>query len=465
MSKRSECSIFLISESETVRADFGGKNAQRIIHFARAPRSSTDSIAEAMGQLLDQRKLGRRCFVFETSIWCQIVTVPQRSIEDILPNELQNALKFEVETLSGVDADNSALGIAKLANEDPAQASFWINVVNSEQFESVSEVAKSRGAKWVCLAHPAGFVADAIGSGRKSHTIEFWDNVAVLLHHKTPVNIIGRTGLWREQLHLDSETDLTPYLILSQSMEATGEGLESTPVNSLDDEEHLKSWLQCAARRGLSDSANSFPLVKTFEQVVTSSAPSITFYRVIAAAIVALFCVWHWNWLESNRKRTELEILELERPAIEKRSSDQQLAKILEQRSSLEQAANETQLKIKKIEFLLEFQSGRLGKLLDELKTLRTDDLVINKIELDEQGIVVSGLSLRSNSAPEFAKKLTTVVQPLGWDVDPATQTGKNQLKDGGPYEFSILLIDVGPGQPVIGSGTKPEKVSRTNPI
>ncbi len=462
MSKRSECSIFLITDSEVVRADFSGKRNLKLLHFQKVARDVSLSSADSMQLVLgDKRKVGRQCFVFETSVWSQIVSVPRRSIEDIRPEELQNALKFEVETLSGVEAENSALGIFRLRDDDLSQASFWINVATSELFESVSQTLKAYGAKWVSLAHPAGFGTE---SGRGYQRIELWENVAVLVEKGVPQVIAGLTPLWQEQLGVDSSTDgKKQKSIFVQSEQLAGDELSDFRVLSLDDEETLKLWLTAAAARGQSDSVNSFPLVKTFDQVVTTSTLSTTFYRLLSVGMVSLFCFWHWNWLDGKQEHTAQEIVELEQPALDKRGFDQQLAQAVEQHSKLKQDANDAKLKMKKIEHLLDFQKGRLGELLAQLKRLRTEDLVIRKIELHESGIVVSGLALKSSSAPELANQLTSAVKPVGWNVDSASQVGKNQLKDGGPYEFSILLEDVGPGQR-LGSPVKPEKISHNNP-
>lgn len=462
MSKRSECTIFLITESEVVRADFAGRRNLRLLDFQKHSRDVSLTASESLQLVLGgKHKAGRNCLVFETSVWSQVVSVPQRSIEDIQPEELQNALKFEVETLSGVDAENSALGIFRLQDENLAQASFWINVANSDLFESVSQTLKSNGAKWVSLAHPAGFASDGSRTGKK---IELWENVAILMNGKAPQAISGLTPHWLEQLGLaDEKEKLDRVSVLVQNSELVGEETKISTSRSLENEETLKTWLQAAATRGLSESVNSFPLVKTFDHVVTTSALSTTFYRLVAVGLIGLFCFAHWSWLDKNQNKVDEEIVKLERPALDKRGFDQELAQTLELRSNLEQDSNAGKAKMKKIEYLLEFQKGRLGKLLEQLKNLRTDDLVINEIQFHEKGIVVSGLTLKSKSAHELAAKLTDVAKStMGWDVNPASQVGKNQLKDGGPYEFSILLEDVGPGQRLANQG-KTDKTTRSS--
>lgn len=462
MSKRGDCTIFLITESEVVRADFAGRRNIKLLDFQKQTRDVSLTAAEAIQLVFDgKRKVGRNCLVFETSVWSQVVSVPQRSIEDIQPEELQNALKFEVETLSGVDAENSALGVFRLEDDNLTQASFWTNVANRDLFESVSQTLKSAGAKWVSLAHPAGFANDGTRNARK---VELWENVAILLDNSAPIAIAGLTPHWPEQLGLDNTPEsLKRVSVLVQEPGLIGQEAKVSTSRSLDDDETLKMWLQSAATRGLSERVNSFPLVKTFDQVVSTSTLSTTFYRLVAVILVGLFCLWHWNWLDQGQKKIDEEITKLEKPALDKRGFDQQLTQTLQQRSDLEQDSSASKARMKKIEYLLDFQKGRLGQLLEELKKLRTEDLVINEIQLHERGIVVSGLTLKSNSAHEFAAKLTDVAKPtMGWDVNPATQVGKNQLRDGGPYEFSILLEDVGPGQRLSNQG-KTDKTIRSS--
>lgn len=460
MSKRSECSIFLITDSDIVRADFSGRRNARLLSFQKVAREVSLSPAESLELVLGGKgKVGRQCWVFETSVWSQIVSVPQRSIEDIQPDELKNALKFEVETLSGVEAENSALGIHQLHDEDRTQASFWINVATSELFENVSQSLKRSGAKWVSLAHPAGFATE---TERGQTRVELWENVAIRTQKGLPPVIAGLTPRWQEQLGLDPEVPPQSTSLWAQSAEMAGENELGLTINSLENEETLKSWLQAAAQRGLSESAKAFPVIKTFDQVVSTSVLSTTFYRMVSVGLVSLFCFWHWNWLDQNQKQVAAEIIELEKPALRKRALDQQLAQIVEQHSKLDQDANAAKLKIKKIECLLEFQKDRLGRLLERIKELRTNDLVIQNIELHENGIVISGLALKSKSAAELAQQLTGKLQSMGWRVNPASQIGKNQLSDGGPYEFSILLEDIIPDQ-LIPTANNPEKLTRRN--
>lgn len=464
MSKRIECSIFLISESEIVRADYGGKSAQHLIDFQRQEKDPTLKTADALRLVVDAKKknIGRRAFVFETSVWSQIVSVPMRSIEDVQPDELQNALKFEVETLSGIDAINASLGITRLNSDDPTVATFWVNVVASDQFDVITELLKSRGAKWIGVAHPLGFSVDSFLTPKNKKTVELWESVAASFDQRRPLNVVGRTGRWTEQLNFASPEDAVENaLIIAQHGSYLSDWKSSEQYVDLSEEAPLKSWLQAAARRAIAG-IGDFPLVKTSDQVASTSVLSSTFYRVAAAALVGLFCLWHWNWLDSSEQKVELETKKLLQPETDKRNFDSQLAQVLEQRSKLEQDANETQLKIKKLEFLFEFQTERLGELLALLKKHRTPDLVINRIDPHENGIVVAGLSLNGTSAPELAKRLRVDARPLGWQIHPPTQNGEKKMVSGGPWQFSILLEDVGPGSPIVGA-SKQDKPARVN--
>lgn len=118
------------------------------------------------------------------------------------------------------------------------------------------------------------------------------------------------------------------------------------------------------------------------------------------------------------------------------------------------------------LQFFLDQQVGRLGKLLVWLLELRTEDVLIRELKPHERGMSIVGLSLNSESAPQLANQLRDAAQPFGWRVSLGAQIGAKTLVSGGPWEFEIILEDVGHKSTagVISEANRPEgRLTRDN--
>ncbi len=453
-----DVSIILISENQVVRADFEGRHASRLIDLVREKRNSNLSAQQVLESVVQNKKsIGRKTLVLDTSIWSQIVSVPRLSVADVAPEELGGALKFEVETLSGVEAERAVLGIREIESAgssgselfpgQPAtgQQDYWVNVATLESVKSVTKLAKARGAWWVGLAHPAG--SYALRNRDQNRHIEIWDNLVFLFNRYNLQSISSRSGNWPVQWGVDTPTDQSDTLgMVAEHAGLLPESLAGRDVTVLDGEALLTKWLhnvaRCVAKQELDD---FLPIVVETREPANFSQRTIL-ARVALAALTIAFCLGHYGFLNHRQNNIEQRIFDLKQPGIAKQGYDNEITEILNERSKLEPEAAKIKQQLMQIEFLFNHQTGRLEQFLGLLMASRTSDLVIENISTHEKGLVVKGTSLGGRSAPLMASRLREQVLSLGWRVTAPTQIGEQKMVSGGPWRFTILFEDVGPG-------------------
>jgi len=453
-----DVTVLLLTASRVCRADFSGRNASRQLGLVEEPRPVGLSFADALELVLSQqRMLGRKTIILDTSIWSQLVSVPRLSVSNVEPEELQQALKFEVETLVGIEADHAVLGFCEVMPEQLVEGVqsenekvFWINVAEQENLEYATWRLKPLGARSINMAHPAGF------SWQKpdgQQLIELWDNLAVLLDRQRVLAIASRSGHWFGQFGFESlEQAASETKIISESADyLTQQSISAGNVTTLDRPEQLGRWLHRLARRVVRQELADRPMVeRTTVPTVRSGQRLLT--RVLLAGLFGSFCLLHYYFLTQREVNVDSQQARVERPAELKRNYDDEYLRVLEQHAELESEAAAMQEEVKQIEFLFDFQTGRLESFLEFLMVSRTADLVINEIAYDEKGTRVEGYSLSGESAPDLANKLREKAILLGWRIHAPSQIGEQKMISGGPWKFSLLFEDVGPGQPVVGS-------------
>ena len=433
MSKRIDCTVFLLTPSRVVRADFAGRQADNLVHFSSNPRSPDSTQTQAIRSVAETNpRVGSKTILLDTAVWSQLISVPRLSVLDVDQDELHNALKFEMETLTGVDSSLSIIGASEVVSSEPDgdEKTYWVNVAGQSAFIDACDMLKSAGAKWVGLSHPCGIASESEIGKR----VEIWDGQAYVMEAGMLVAVYPGSSQWFNQLGFESREQLA------------ASGVQTFDSESAT-EDDWKKWIENTGHQLESLDLEQLPVIvqraKTSPGVFTA-----TVSKLIVAALLAVLCLAHWNWLNQRCLSVATDIITLKKPAEEKQIYDAELAKTLEQRAQLEQDSRSIQLQVKQVEFLIEQQTERLDKLLMLLSESRTPDLVIREIEQTLDGLVVKGFSLNGNSVALMANRMREQATPLGWHIQAPTQTGEKKMSNGGPWQFTMLLKDIGPGQP-----------------
>ena len=438
MAKRSDISILLFFDRQIVRADFGKDVSQP--NFYRQETVDVEStLFEAIIQVTqNQPRLGSRTLVLSTDVWSQIVLLPKLSVSGIEPSDLEEVLKFEAETLSGIDIDEISLASTNLGVEDEYQK-FWVSAIKSSDLDAINEHLESLGCRDILIAHPSGFAANTeVKSNRQ--TLEVWEDLVFYLSENS-------TRLQQvKQLTTDQLVSNKPILTGSQNIEWDE---ENTNFEHLTDDAIAKKWAGIVAgnyRKRLD--AILAPRLRHFDLATTRPIRHIL--SGIIALLVVGFCFWHGQHVQQYNKTLQIKISEIKEPADQKKKNDSQLIQILEKRAEVETAVTALGDDLKRITFFLENQNNRFVTLLELLIEMRTEDLVIEQVEGTEEGLLISGVSLNGEAAQGLAKSLRERAVKLGWAVNPARQEGQQKLTTGGPWNYEILLAETGPFESAI---------------
>lgn len=451
MAKRPDISVLLLFNRQVVRADFGRDFSNPVL-FLHETVDVESTLWDAIEQVTHgQPRLGPRTLVLSTDVWSQIVALPKLSVSGIEPAELNEVLKFEAETLSGIDIDEIALASMPLPPQDDHQQ-FWVSAIRRSELDEIYKQLESLGCREISIAHPAGLSGDPKGAHAES--IEIWDELAFhLVAHASELLAV-------RQVSSDQFDSVCPILIGGALPERLA---NRANISLLTDESEARQWSgRVAANYYQRLTDIRAPLIRRTKKV--SGTPVRHLLSGIIALAVVGFCFWHWQYVRRNNDALRTKIELIKQPAVEKKKYDSQLIAILEQRAEVETEDTALGDDLKRVRFFLDNQSNRFAKLLDLLIELTTEDLVIEQISGTEEGVLISGISLNGESAQALAKRLRERAVTLGWAVNPARQEGQQQLTTGGPWNYEILLTDTGPFESAVQPRKKTNPLSKSRP-
>ena len=447
MAKRPDISVLLLFNRQVIRADYG-KDFSKTRFYLHETVDVESTLSDAVKQVISGHPpLSSRTIVLSSDVWSQVVLLPKLSVTDIEPVDLDEVLKFEAETLSGIDIDEISLASTPLGPKDDYQQ-FWVSAIRKSDLEDVNKLLESAGCREIVVAHPAGF-SGTRQTSPSGESIEIWDDLAFhLVNHANKLSFV-------KQVSSENFESESPILFGG----STTEQLDGHPnVERLTDEQSAQRWSsQVASNYTHRLGELAAPLIHRTKRA--SVTPIRHLLTGVVALIVVGFCFWHWQFVHRSNQLLRQTIEQVKIPAAEKKKYDAQLIAILEQRAEVEVEDTSLSDDLKRIRFFLDNQSNRFAKLLTLMIELRTDDLVIQEIGGTEDGVLISGISLNGEAAQALAKRLRERAVTLGWAVNPARQEGQQQLTTGGPWTYEILLTDTGPFE----SAVQPRKKSGPN--
>ncbi|MFT5301448.1 MAG: hypothetical protein ACI87E_001931 [Mariniblastus sp.] len=457
MAKRPDISVILVFNRKVVRADFSNRQLNQDHPAAQFFFSETVDVESTLCDAVTQataglaQPLAAKTIVMSSDVWTQLVSLPRLSVSDIDSDELNEALKFEAETLSGIDIDEISLANTPLGSKDDHQQ-FWVSAIRQSDLDDVHRLLESNGCREIAIAHPAGLSGNSRSAAGDS--IEVWDELA--FHLNTRGSRIARV----KQATADAFPPATPILYGGNSADQLVASPLLTVLNNDDTLIQFTANVAVNYVQRLKDLAA--PLIR-FKKSSRTTPIRHLMSGVIALAVVG-FCFWHWQFVQGNNEQLTQQIVLVKEPAAAKKKYADQLIAIFEQRIKVESDDSALGDDLKRVQFFLDNERNRIAKLLALLEELRTDDLVIKKIGGTEEGVLIEGLSINGESAQTLASRLREKTVPLGWAVNPANQSGQQKLTTGGPWDYDILLTDTGPFESAVPARKKQQPASKGKP-
>ncbi len=440
-SKRS-LTLLVVTSTEVMRADCRLGSEVKIDHLARDQRPAQTPLATAaeLAAGLSDAKPSQRTVMVADDFWTGVVDLDQRSIYGLEGDELNQMLRFETESLSGLDPMTSHLAVAELAPVPPDIRRFWAIGISGEELASVSTMISLRGGRLVQLAHPIGLASPAAAG---QAWIEFHSELAGAFA------IVGEGGA-RAAIAPRSKTSDRWYRSLQ-----TGFGDELpkdgwiTPgteqpetydgsLQLLESDETIERWIHGVIRRLEQDS--------TAPVVVPPTAPTST--RVLtrigtaAAFAAAVACGAHFASVSWTKTSIAQQIEELKEPAAEKKRLEGELKQVQKKIEGLKTELEELGAQRSDLTALTA-RVDRFSELLRLIAESTDENLVVDEILTNASGMQLVGRSIVSRSPSQLARRLAPPAERLGWKVDAPELEGQNKLTNGGPWKFRIDLVDV----------------------
>ena len=432
--RKPHVTIIFVAERGVTRIDFDRQMAS--VFQSQFEIDAESNLVQSVGLVVQgQPRVGQQVVVVSTSVWSQVLFLPALSVQGITENELAEALKFEAETLSGLEIDDIAISyLAGERSED--QQKYWVSVLSQIELSLIHQTLQTVGARVVQVVHPVGATRHEEKSGNEQ--VECWDRSCYVFEN-------GKRILSRVQ---SGNNDL-PVLPNARWIFGPENETPTGPLDTFADsfqlskEAELESWARLVAIAFEKSEVAFVPVLQLARK--STGTPLRHLVSLLLALIIGGFCIWHWFFVSGRNDQLRSEIVRVQEPARQKKKYNSELALILESRTKVTAEAEEVGDQLKRVQFFIDNQKNRFAQLLDLLVELRTSDLVINNLDGSEEGVVISGISLNVESAQAFAKRLRENAVGMGWVVNPAKQEGRQHMTSGGPWDFEILLSDTGP--------------------
>jgi hypothetical protein len=399
--------------------------------------------------LKSDQPLGRQLWLLHDALPNHTVELPSGQVAGLSDEQINQALLFELQELSGIVTTNLQSSHVLLAQVE-AQNLYLLSHAPKTLMAQLRRVARECGCRFAGLMHPGGLPYGIIHDKQPNAwaRLERWADVLIGVNGDGQ----GHCKLWAMQSgakpkRVQSEVERW-RLALGDKIhwESLGEGMamdflpEQTRAVSLDRDDTLGLWLSAWGRTLAGGKPAHLPAL------VPPDDPNRERWLMAAGASVALaLCLLHFGWqyrrehsLESDKvflKGSESQIRGLETEVGRYQKQRDEMAKKLEPGMRGRAAATPE---------VLAALRQRLTALLREIAVNSTDGVVIEEIRTKPEATIVKGISLNAAEANKLASALEARLRGLGWRIEPPRKKDLALDAGGGPWEFEILLSDAG---------------------
>ena len=440
---RSPNTLLLITQDWIARAELRGGVVTGVAHEPRPAVDDLPSLVEAALRL-NRRRPGR-VWILTSDCWMQVLHLPIEAVARLKPEEVGRALAFEAEPFSSIPALEAAVAQQTISSERD-QRGYWLIELSGAQLQQIEEVVQLAGGRLTGLSHPAGLAQPLLLSGSLNwQRIELWPGAvvctrttagsvrSVLVRNSDP-----RPGRWEEDARLWRE----------EAAEHAWEGLHGTAAVARS-ELPAGSWLSVSEEAGLAALLGAWAgELQRGERAVPALHPprrpmSATARKGLSALLALvglLFCLGHYFLLDRQQKALAEETTRLRMPAQQLAELKKEAEKIKKDQADLRKAHESLSGDLARCRQLLEQQRRRLAAMLGVLADRCPDELIIQRIEGGERGVVLHGTCLQPELVNRLAANLAEAMSPLGWLVQPPGKHSLDHLTDGGPWTFELEL-------------------------
>lgn len=445
---RPKNTILLLLPKKVYLADFSGAQLPKMLSLREKPRSAT-KISNAVEDAFLGEIVGKNVFIFASEAWVQEMPIAQRVVENLQEKELQQTLSFEAEMFSGIGASDSSVGLQLLGNQEENTV-FWLVQLPKNEMQQIEKILQRFGSQLLGVSHPGGLPQrldpfeqiDAQGNWKR---IEFWPDAVICLYaqpNQMPVihiiNCDPRYGNWQNEAQdwfrqLGIET-VENILISGSDLSELSRDFSNTVT--LEIEAHTSRWLQAWSQHIFLDGFPAYlPLVLPSK---LAKRRQIHWKALIVFPLIVFLLGLTIQFLFKKR----IELLLKEQQTLQKttRKLEQVVLDVEQARKQL-QALRQLQFSKEDthafIQEIFVQHRKRYTELFWALARYVPEDLVLFEMITQQEQILFKGVCLLPHLADEYVKNLKKELDPVGWNVGPAT---KIILKGSKIWEFQFIL-------------------------
>lgn len=436
MKRRAFSTMVAIAAGRVIRADFEGGPGEEPARLWQASRKPGTETAEAVRAAL---ALGGACggtvWVLCDDFWAQSLALPAAQTDRLAPQELADALAFEVEPFSNQPPGETAVGLHAGKPVDGTTL-YWVVECPRTDLADLQEIVSRAGGRLSGATHPGGLpvpLGEAQG-GQPWRRVEKWQGGWIA------VTGDGRDGVMVQSLATSQVDDtLTGWTGASEGLVPEAGAWKSLAFAgsirrtlALDDEGALRRWLGAWAR--CLDGRTEKPALLT----APSLPPSFDRYVKVglaAAGAMVVACLVHAGavHLLHGHLAAKVDVV---------RQSVGQIERAERENAAVRQGIAELQRKqreCRESSELLARQRRAFPLLLRSLAAEHSPDVVVRELRPEGAGrIRIAGLGMTSGGVDDWAGRLSAALESGGWVVELAGKTAQGVFDDAGPWHFVV---------------------------
>lgn len=394
--------------------------------------------------------IGRHLWLLHDGLPNHTVEVPVGQVVGLSDEQVNQALLFELQELTGVVTTNLQSSHVLLSQVE-GQNQYWLSHAPKTLIAQLRRTAKEYGCRFDGLLHPAGlpYAVAAENQERAWARLEIWPDVMVGLNGDHS----GRCNAWVMQAGAKPKRVQTEVERWRSKLgdklhwETLGDGLAvdflppTALAINLDQDDTLFRWLEAWGQTLVKALPTHIPVLAPPED------PNRERWLMAAAAAVALaVCLGHLGWQQHRQSRLAPDRAFLKRSQAQISGMEMELTRYKKQHDEL----------IKKLDPGMRVQAvatpevlaalrKRLAVLMRAVAVNSSDGIVIEEIHTKPNALIVKGVSLDAAEANKLASALEAQLGGLGWRIEQPRKKDLALDAHGGPWEFEILLDDAGP--------------------
>ncbi|MBI3817402.1 MAG: hypothetical protein HY286_01830 [Planctomycetes bacterium] len=437
MPRRPSLTILYIGAQRAARVDLSGPG---VTHSAERPcgGESFEAIVESL--LKENAKPAARTFIFSEDVFTQTIDLPASAVAGLTVEQVQRALSYELEPVSGVRAAEAAVGMRECGAAGDRRR-YWVALVPLATRDAAAAVAQRHQSRIAGIAHPGGLL------NNNNASLEVWEQATFCHNAAGGANIkviSARPGsrLWEQEVRdwLERAGGPVEWIGRARSnvtLQIDGVEINDRGANPADAD--LYQWIGGVAAPRVLQQFESFPVVvppKAARAAVRPRAVGIA----VAAALVALAAL---DYYEESRIARDLEsevtTAETTRLASQRaKASEELLTKQIAETVKNNAAQRE---KLQFIDAAWNEQRGRLLALATAAGEQRVPSLFITEIASERAGGArIRGEGADAAAIDNYAAGLAAPLEKAGWRAHPAFLQEKTDADGRRFYEFNIAL-------------------------